>query len=146
MDATVSVGTRQARALVRRRMAELHWTAATLSREAGVHISTVENFLAGRRWPRTATIGALESTLGIPAGTVDTMAHLSPQDGSLWPTSDINVTSAESDRLTAQVLIDTPRATLDGFSEAEREEVLTSARLALLAKAREIRAQHDRED
>lgn len=105
------------------------WNIADLAREAGTDPGTVGDFLGGSRWPQYATRSRIATALG---WTPDSIALIErgaePMPGTVG-------TSTQD----AGVLLDMPPEALEGLGPAEREEVITAAKLSALEKAREIR-------
>lgn len=88
-------------------------TQAELGLKLGVSRETISNWETGETSPRSR-LGEIMKLLKIDAETV-----VPPPEGG--------------------VLLDLPEETLNGLSAAERDEVVTAARLRALEKAREIR-------
>ena len=47
-----------------------NWTNGDLAVNSGTDPATIGDFLAGRRWPRPATLGKIEDALGLTPGTL----------------------------------------------------------------------------
>ena len=94
------------------------WTQEELAAEVGVTKGSIRNWETGGIEPRSS-LARLEQALGVDLGSGGYVAP-GEQDAS-------------------HVLLDLPDDALEGLSEVEREEVRAAARLAALAKAREIR-------
>jgi transcriptional regulator with XRE-family HTH domain len=93
-------------------------TQAELGDAVGVSKGSVRNWETGGKTPRDA-LPRLEQVLEVDLGS----------GGYVGP-----------DREDADgVLLDLPDEALEGLTEAERDEVITAARLAALQRAREIR-------
>lgn len=110
------------------------WTNADLARAAGVDAGTVGDFLGGVRWPKGITKAKFAAALG---WTPESLDRIERGDE---PVSAETVSSSDQD---AGVLLDMPPEALEGLGPAEREEVITAAKLSALAKAREIRRRLD---
>lgn len=93
------------------------WNIRDLASAADVDPATVTDFLAGKRWPRISTRGALERALGWPGGSIATVAG-----GGAAP--DANSSAHEA----------SPYADLEMLIEEDREVVLTVARQLLIAR------------
>jgi transcriptional regulator with XRE-family HTH domain len=119
------------RSAITRRMTDLGWNTADLAREAGVDPGTVGDFLNGKiRSPQRATRAAISRALGWDADAIDQLRAGNP---------DAATTVRPTVEDAAHVMLDLPDEALHGLSEVEKEEVRAAARLAALAKAREIR-------
>jgi hypothetical protein len=105
-----------------------------LSRKAGVDAGTAGDFLIGKRWPNPASRRKLAEALGWAAESIDRLAR--GEDPILADPAETVGTSTSED---AGVLLDMPPEALEGLGPAEREEVITAAKLSALATAREIR-------
>lgn len=115
--------------LVRVALTEGDLTAAALSRETGVHVDTIRDFLHGNRWPRATSLAKIEDHFGWPTGRIDRVARGIEEAGVPDPAH------------TGQgVYLDVDPKVLEDLSPEEREEALTATKLALLQKARELRA------
>ncbi len=67
-------GRTRARLAIHAEMSHRRWTNTELSRQAGVDINTIGDFLSGARWPKSPTQGRLEAALGWPPGTITAIA------------------------------------------------------------------------
>lgn len=64
----------RAAAAVEAAMAARGWNVRDLANRASIDAATAGDFLAGTRWPRTATRGRIESALGWAPGTISQVA------------------------------------------------------------------------
>lgn len=121
---------------VQTEMSRIGWSNADLSRSAGIDNGTVGDFLAGVRWPTSITRAKIARALGWAPESIDAIERGGDPvlvDGEpVVPSSD-----------DAGVLLSMPPGTLAGLDLAEREEVVTAAKLSALGKAREIRRRLD---
>lgn len=93
------------------------WNVRDLASAADVDPATVTDFLAGRRWPRISTRGALERALGWPGGSIATVAG-----GGVAP--DASPSAHEV----------SPLADIERLTEEDREVVLAVARQLMIAR------------
>lgn len=121
-----------ARQAVRDEMARKQMSRAELARRAGVDVATINDFLAGDRWPRLTTLGKIDAALGWELGTIDRISR----------GGDVNVSPVE--QALAGVLLDVDPDAYGDLSPAERDEVVAAAKLTFLERARQIR--RSRED
>ena len=68
----------RARQAVAAELAARQRNPSWLTREAGIDPGTLADFLAGHRWPKTATQGRIERALGWEPGTVNAIANGAP--------------------------------------------------------------------
>lgn len=122
----------QARASVVSALSARGAGAAEVSREAGVNLSTVRDFLNGTRWPRARTLNRIETYLGWEPGRIENEARGLPM---AQQTSTVRPAAEDGDG----VLLDIDASALEGLDDDEREEVLTAAKLTALSTARAIR-------
>jgi hypothetical protein len=127
-DMETEDGRAAARRAVGAQMSERGWNPADLAKAAGIDPGTVGDFLSGARWPKQRTQGRIEKALDWAPGTLMAIATGAPAPA---------VGAGGQDP--PGVLLDLPDEALEGLSAVERDEAITAARLALLAKAREIR-------
>ena len=55
-----------------------NWTNGDLAVNSGTDPATIGDFLAGRRWPRPATLGKIEDALGLTPGTLAALGEEAP--------------------------------------------------------------------
>jgi transcriptional regulator with XRE-family HTH domain len=115
-------------------MARRGWTNAELAREAAVDAGTIGDFLGGSRWPKGVTRAKLATAFGWTPESLDIVER----GGEPVPIETVGTPTQD-----AGVLLDMPPEALEGLGPAEREEVITAAKLSALAKAREIRRRLD---
>lgn len=121
---------RRVRQYVQDEMARRGWTNAELAREAVVDAGTIGDFLAGTRWPKGVTKAKIAAALGWTRESLDIVERGGEPVGAETVAPSIE---------DAGVLLDMPPEALEGLGPAEREEVITAAKLSALEKAREIR-------
>lgn len=120
-----------ARDAVRAAMADREVEVAEVSRATRLDPGTIADFLNGSRWPRNASLAKLDAYFGWEPGTLANMAARSE------PT-DSDVRGQRQDP-SSGVLLDLDDQVLAGLTPAEREEVVTAAKLSAIKAAREIR-------
>lgn len=133
--ASEGTGTEWARVRVNRELSSRGWNVADLAREALVDAGTIGDFLSGKRWPQIATRSKIAGAVGWTPDSIDLLVQgLDPKlaDETVGPQDD-----------DGGVLLDMPREVLEGLSPAERDEVITAAKLSALQTAREIRRRLD---
>lgn len=120
-----------ARASVVSALSELGINPSQLSRETGLDIGTIRDFLNGSRWPRPKSLSKIEAYFGWEPGAIENEARglSSPKRPSV---------SSDSDDASG-VFLDIDPSALAGLDDEEREEVLTAAKLTALSTARSIR-------
>lgn len=118
----------KAREAVRVALRERSIEPARLAREAKLDPSTVADFLNADRWPRSTSLGKIETYFGWPLGYLDRVAR-----GIEEPYVGSSLQPGEG------ILLDIDATALEGLSLEERDEVITAAKLRALQVAREIR-------
>lgn len=108
-----------------------------LARVAGVDPATVGDFLNGRRWPQPGNRHKIAVALGWAPEGIDLLVRGEEPSGA----GDHETVSAPTQD--DDVLLSMPPGALDGLTPAEREEVVTAAKLSALTRAREIRRRLD---
>lgn len=93
------------------------WNVRDLAAAADVDPATVTDFLAGRRWPRISTRGAIERALGWPGGSIATVAGGGAPPG-------VSSSPHEPD----------PLADIEKLNAEDREVVLAVARQLIAAR------------
>lgn len=118
----------KAREAVRVALRERSMEPIQLAREAKLDPGTVHDFLNGQRWPRSTSLGKIETYFDWPLGYLDRVARgLAEAD------------VAPSLQAADGILLDIDAKALEGLSLEERDEVVTAAKLRALQVAREIR-------
>lgn len=127
-------------------MAQRGWNVSDLARIARIDVGTAGDILNGSRWPQRATQNKIEDAIGWARGTIYRWEKGLPagwdRHGDYPEVQDDSETVGASTE-DAGVLLDLPAEALDGLGPAEREEVITAAKLSALATAREIRRRLD---
>ena len=59
-------------------MTSRNWTNGDLASNSRTDPATIGDFLAGRRWPRPATLGKIEDALGLTPGTLAALGEEAP--------------------------------------------------------------------
>lgn len=118
----------KAREAVRAALRERSIEPARLAREAKLDPGTVNDFLNGQRWPRSTSLGKIETYFDWAPGYLDRVAR-----GIEEPNVGASLHAGDG------ILLDIDASALDGLSLEERDEVVTAAKLRALQVAREIR-------
>ncbi|WP_454044384.1 helix-turn-helix domain-containing protein [Cellulosimicrobium sp. Marseille-Q8652] len=103
--------------MVRVAMSERGLTAASLSRDTGVHVDTIRDFVNGKRWPRAASLRKIEDNFGWATGYIDRVARGVEQ---------ADVTAGANTG--HGVYLDVDPKVLEDLSPEEREEALTATK------------------
>lgn len=69
---------RRVRVAVKGEMGRRGWNIQQLIDESNLDRSTLGDFLEGKRWPQSRTLGAVEKALGWPAGSIADMIEGGP--------------------------------------------------------------------
>lgn len=118
------------------------WNIADLAREAGVDSGTIGDFVNGVRWPQMATRSKIAMAFG---WTPDSLGRIERGEPPVPATISRGTGTSEVYEIVgavdqdAGVLLSLPEDALQGLTPAEREEVVTAAKLKALETAREIR-------
>ncbi len=67
---STKAGEDAARRMVLAFMSERELDNAAMAKLAKIDVNTLGDFLAGKRWPRTSTLGKLDKALGLTPGTL----------------------------------------------------------------------------
>jgi hypothetical protein len=130
-------GRANARAKIAEAMADRGWNVSDLARAANIDVGTAGDLMNAIRWPQRATQNKIELALGWSPGSIG-----SYQRGEEPPPSSETVGTRTQDD---GVLLSMPPEALEGLSPADREEVITAAKLSALQTARAIRRRLDDE-
>ncbi len=118
-------------------MTARNWTQGDLAEKAGADPATIGDFLAGRRWPRPATLGRIEAALGMSSGTLATLgagaSTLTTSEGAHVAGSQaaaVALSSASDEELLAELTFRLKRLQRDNTELAERARRYEASRLA----------------